>query len=328
MREAFTIASTQYVEYLVDFWNALRAHYLPHSNEYVSPPSLVVVRPWFATIEYNREIGDKGTLKKSCLPPRWRLLMAEIIQCLGGKTGRLDQILNNDATILYCLEKEVQVDFAKIIWEDIILKLNKKTREKVVPTLDTELHKEDLQAAGDPTFLGVSSKEGAHPQLSSASGCDASVDSTADADPRKYAPNDPIPSQQGMDEGTKNYLIDHIFARTNSSVLVDKTKYVLDGLKTAHTISGTNEELGSEEMSKKIKMKDLSHLMQDTRSAFFTPNSLLDEPPLHQMKVKRSELKDIKNLKTLQFHLLHLLNLFNCKSCWIKLTYFSLKRTS
>nr|GEV18921.1 retrovirus-related Pol polyprotein from transposon TNT 1-94 [Tanacetum cinerariifolium] len=31
---------------------------------------------WFATIGYNKEIGAKGTVKKSCLPPRWRLLMA------------------------------------------------------------------------------------------------------------------------------------------------------------------------------------------------------------------------------------------------------------
>ncbi|GKF70156.1 hypothetical protein Tco_0203213, partial [Tanacetum coccineum] len=35
---------------------------------------------------------------------------------------------------------------------------------------------------------------------------------------------------------------------------------------------------GSEEMSKKIKMEDLSHLMQDKRSAFFTPDSPPDEP--------------------------------------------------
>ncbi|GJZ35353.1 hypothetical protein Tco_0581170 [Tanacetum coccineum] len=142
--------------------------------------------------------------------------------------------------------------------------------------VDTELHKEDLQAAGDPTFLGVASEEGAHPQLSS--GCDASTDFTAEADPGKSAPNDPIPSQQGMDEGTKNYLIDQIFAGTNPSVLVDKTKSAKDRLKTAHTVSSTNEESGSEEMLKKIKMEDLSHLMQDTRSAFFTPDFPPDEP--------------------------------------------------
>ncbi|GKE43820.1 hypothetical protein Tco_1471104, partial [Tanacetum coccineum] len=83
------------------FRNALRAHYLPHSSMYVSPPSITIVRPWFATI--------------------------------GGKTGDLDQISNKDATIRYCLANGVKVDYARLIWEDIIHKLSKKTREKVVP---------------------------------------------------------------------------------------------------------------------------------------------------------------------------------------------------
>ncbi|GKE21260.1 hypothetical protein Tco_1432772, partial [Tanacetum coccineum] len=42
-------------------------------------------------IGYSGEIGAKGTLKNSFLPPRWRLLMGQIIQCLGGKTDGLDQ---------------------------------------------------------------------------------------------------------------------------------------------------------------------------------------------------------------------------------------------
>nr|GEU56874.1 retrovirus-related Pol polyprotein from transposon TNT 1-94 [Tanacetum cinerariifolium] len=53
---------------------------------------------------YGEAIEAKGTLKKSLLPPRWRLLMAQIIQCLRGETGG---------------------------FEDIINKLNKKTKEKV-----------------------------------------------------------------------------------------------------------------------------------------------------------------------------------------------------
>nr|GFC13804.1 hypothetical protein [Tanacetum cinerariifolium] len=138
------------------------------------------------------------------------------------------------------------VDHAKIIWDDLIHKLNKKTREKIVlyhssktflttekapqgkkpgattglkskrslkhtsesktkasksqtgqskiethfssakdkrpshplpPTLVVgKMHKEAQQAAGGPTSLGATSKEGAHPQLSS-------VNSTAEADP-------------------------------------------------------------------------------------------------------------------------------------------------
>ncbi|GJT77417.1 hypothetical protein Tco_1044142 [Tanacetum coccineum] len=52
---------------------------------------------------------------------------------IGGKTGGLDQISNKDATILYFLANGVKVDYAKIIWEDLIHKLNKKTREKIIP---------------------------------------------------------------------------------------------------------------------------------------------------------------------------------------------------
>ncbi|GKA18488.1 hypothetical protein Tco_0698403 [Tanacetum coccineum] len=100
---------------------------------YVPPPSITTVRPWFATIWYRGEIGAKETLKKSCLTPRWRLLMAQIMQCLGGKIGGLDQISNKDATILYCLANGVKVDYVQIIWEDLIHQLNKKTIEKIVP---------------------------------------------------------------------------------------------------------------------------------------------------------------------------------------------------
>ncbi|GKA88184.1 hypothetical protein Tco_0809948 [Tanacetum coccineum] len=66
---------------IITFRNALRAHYLPYISMYVPPPSITVVRPWFETIGYCREIG---------------------------------------------------VDYVRMIWEDIIHKLNKKTKEKVV----------------------------------------------------------------------------------------------------------------------------------------------------------------------------------------------------
>ncbi|GJW02122.1 hypothetical protein Tco_1560978 [Tanacetum coccineum] len=85
---------------------------------------------------YSREIGAKGTLKKSFLPPRWRLLMGQIIQCLGGKTGGLDQISNKDATILYCLDNGVDGsneesradDLSKKIKLEDLLKFLKDTR--------------------------------------------------------------------------------------------------------------------------------------------------------------------------------------------------------
>ncbi|GKB26982.1 hypothetical protein Tco_0866383 [Tanacetum coccineum] len=114
LRKPFTRSPNMYKEYLAEFWysaqalenskvsfsiptggifgevrvntfrNAIGAHYLPHSSEYVAPPSIDVVRKWLLTIGYGEEVSAKGNLKNSLLPPRWRLLMAQIIQCFGG----------------------------------------------------------------------------------------------------------------------------------------------------------------------------------------------------------------------------------------------------
>ncbi|GKC54013.1 hypothetical protein Tco_1076758 [Tanacetum coccineum] len=92
-----------YKEYLAEFWNAIGAHYLAHFGEYVAPPSIDVVRQWFLTIGYGEEVSAKGTLKKSLLPLGWSLTNG------------------------------INIDYANIFWEDIILKLKKKQREKVVP---------------------------------------------------------------------------------------------------------------------------------------------------------------------------------------------------
>ncbi|GKE75690.1 hypothetical protein Tco_1537731, partial [Tanacetum coccineum] len=72
-------------------------------------------------------------------------------------------------------------------------------------------------------------------------------------------------------------------------VLVDQTKSAGDGLKTAHTDSGTNKESIANEISKKIKLEDLPDLLKDTTSAFFTPNSPQDEPIIVSNKSEEEE---------------------------------------
>nr|GEU39537.1 hypothetical protein [Tanacetum cinerariifolium] len=302
LKEAFTRALTQYKEDLSEFWyttkildnskvwvstptcevrgeigittfrNALKAHYLPHSTMYVPPPSITTV------------------------------------------------------------------DYAKIIWDDLIHKLNKKTREKIVPYLRfislllehmaTEYENEELtinptqvynvhnltlkpNQPEEPPFTdhlkAICKKLGATTGLrskrslkhtseskteasksqtgqskietQSSSAKDKSLshplpptpvvgemhkeahqaasDSIAEADPRLSAPNDSIPPQQGMDEGTKNTSYEHIFAGFNPNVLIDKTKSIGDGLKTVHTESGASNELGADEISKKYQKKEL-----------------------------------------------------------------------
>ncbi|GKB77289.1 hypothetical protein Tco_0944184 [Tanacetum coccineum] len=64
---------------------------------------------------------------------------------------------------------------------------------------------------------------------------------------------------------------------TNPSVLMDQTIYAGDGLKTGHANLGTNEESKANDISKKIKLEDLSDLLKDTRSTFFNPDSPQDK---------------------------------------------------
>ncbi|GKB90423.1 hypothetical protein Tco_0962695 [Tanacetum coccineum] len=117
-------------------------------------------------IGYSDPIEATSALKKSCLPPRWQLLMAQIIQCLRGKTGGYDQITNKDAMILYCLENRVKIRFAKLIWDDLLSKLKKKQRERVVNHSRPSVLKMGMRNSKLPNLL--SQLEGRYPKVGKA----------------------------------------------------------------------------------------------------------------------------------------------------------------
>ncbi|GJV80226.1 hypothetical protein Tco_1516096 [Tanacetum coccineum] len=123
------------------------------------------------------------------------------------------------------------------------------------------MHKEAQQAAGGPTSLGATSKEIAHPYLSS--GHDASANSIAEADPRNSTPNNSIPSQQ------------------------DQTKSAGDGLKTIHTDSD-KPIIVSYESEKKVEVD------KDKDTHVTSHDSQKDE--LEQQKAKaEAEITSLKS---------------------------------
>nr|GEU60984.1 hypothetical protein [Tanacetum cinerariifolium] len=164
------------------------------------------------------------------------------------------------------------------------------------------MFKKDQQTADGPTSLRVTSKEGAHPLLSSsmstftnvkpiysdsviihfesASGYDASADPIAGIS----APIDSLPPQQGKDEGTKNYSLDHLFAGTNPNVLANKTKSVSDGLE----IVLTTPETGT---SNATKPKD-------------DPIIVVDDTKEDEEEDKNEEIHSTTNDETSQKHIL------------------------
>ncbi|GJT49519.1 hypothetical protein Tco_0975676 [Tanacetum coccineum] len=103
------------------------------------------------------------------------------------------------------------------------------------------------------------------------------------------APNDSYLNNRIWMKRTKHYSFDHLFCRVYLSVLVDKPRSARDGLKTANTDSGTNEESRADDISKKINLEDLSEFLKDTRSAFFTPDSHNDDRIIVTYKSEEEE---------------------------------------
>ncbi|GJT06471.1 retrovirus-related pol polyprotein from transposon TNT 1-94 [Tanacetum coccineum] len=97
------IACTKGEVGLTSFGNAIGANYLPYLKDYVDLPNQSVVKQFFTEIGYNDQIEATGTLRKSY------------------------------AMILYCMANGVKIDFAKVIWYDLLSKLQKKHKEKVIP---------------------------------------------------------------------------------------------------------------------------------------------------------------------------------------------------
>ncbi|GKB90960.1 hypothetical protein Tco_0963232 [Tanacetum coccineum] len=125
--------------------------------------------------------------------------------------------------------------------------------------VDVGMHKKDQQESA--SFIIHSE---------STSGRDASADSTDEAGLGKSAPNDSIPQQQGMDEGTQNNSFDQLSAGTGPNVLTDKTQ--------SEASLGGDKFTSSNEIFKKIKLEDLSKLVQNVKADFMDLDFPEDDP--------------------------------------------------
>ncbi|GJT97825.1 hypothetical protein Tco_1093343 [Tanacetum coccineum] len=151
--------------------------------------------------------------------------------------------------------------------------VSSKVETKVSTPMDTGIHKEDQQATGGPTSLGVTSEARGNPQLSSgmsafnlnepiysasfiiysesASGNDASAASTAEDDPGNSAPSD-FTKPNMLVKGLETVLTQPITGKRGSSV--------------ASQIK--------EETSNTIKLEDLAKLVSHVQPSF----KYLDSP--------------------------------------------------
>ncbi|GKD18783.1 hypothetical protein Tco_1207941 [Tanacetum coccineum] len=256
--------------------------------------------------------------------------MAQIIQCLGGKTSGFDQISNKDATILYYLANGVQIDFARLIWDDIISKFKKRNREKVIPyprflSLLLE-HKMDGYGTDELNqwnfkiqtplltlrrgFPKANSLEqnlyigrNQLPQntilystilhYESASGHEASAASIAKANLKIFAPNDSVSKQQGIVKGNEIFSFYHIIAGTTLHVLVDKTKFASEMLETILTEPTTEKDASNAER----ELEDLSKLILNVEVDFLDLDLPEDDEPIIVQDEDKEETLNSKLVK-------------------------------
>ncbi|GJZ91403.1 hypothetical protein Tco_0663330 [Tanacetum coccineum] len=299
-REPFTKSPNMYKEYLAEFWysaktlenskvsfsiptggiygevgvntfrNAIGAHYLPHSSEYVAPPSIDIIRPWFEIIRGKTrgfdQISDKDAIILHSLANGINIDYAMIFQAPkpSSNTERVPQGINPGAKPGYkkhsTSSKQPSVSSSKVTrcgsskaptgFKINHLKRNKKSSSSMYSNLSqtsaftlvvAEMHKEEQQASGDPKSLGVTTSFIIHSE--SVLGYNASADSIAEADLGLSAPNDSIPQQQGMDEGTKNTSFNHISTEEETS----RTIKLEDLAKLVSHVQESFKDLGSPE---------------------------------------------------------------------------------
>ncbi|GJX65733.1 hypothetical protein Tco_0300076 [Tanacetum coccineum] len=273
------------------FRNAIGAHYLPHSSEYVVPPSIHIVRPWFKTIRHGEVKLPKGLSKRVFFLLDGDKLVAFKAPNPSSNVERVPQGTKPGDKPRY----KKHSTFSKQPF------VSSKEGTK-----DIEMHKEDQQATGGSASLGVTNKARANPQLSSGmstfnlnetiystsfiihsesvSRNDASAASTTEADLGNSAPSDFVPQKQGMNEGTKNTSYNHLFLGTDPHVLADQTTSVSEWLETILTQPITGKGASSvarqieEETSNTIKLEDLAKLVSHVQPSFKDLDSPKDDP--------------------------------------------------
>nr|GEV27337.1 hypothetical protein [Tanacetum cinerariifolium] len=237
---------------------------LGHDLDYVELPTKSIGKQIFQKIGYNEPITT-GNLKNSCLPPKWQLLIAKIIHCLGGKTVGYNQITTKYAMILHCLANGVKIDFAKLVWDYVEL-----------PT--KSIGKQFFQKIGynEPITTGNLKNSCLSPKWQ------LLIAKIIQCLGGKTVGYNQITTKYAMILHCLANVVKIDFAKliwgTNPSVFINKTKFVGDGLETAYTKTETRKKPKTEHWfgydtdvdapfsssNEEIRMEDLTELVQKT----------------------------------------------------------------
>nr|GEU99877.1 putative zinc finger, BED-type [Tanacetum cinerariifolium] len=287
---------------VTSFRNAIGANYLAHSRNYEAIPSIETFREWFPTIRYIGTIKAKGTLKKVFLPLRWKLLIPQIILCLGGRlilkknqaerppfTAHMLAICNAAELVTFKAPNSSADTMKRIflIGSPTCHSIRKKKSSLANDSNPSQppastlvvvgIHKEALQATRELTSLGVSSKERANPRL-------ISVVSTSKTKP-VFSDSTILYFESASEHKATTASTaeaDTGISAPNDSVLNNKgTKNIEKEAIFGDNEFNTSTDLTcSDDAKKEIKIEDLSKLILNVEVDFMDLDSLEDDEPI------------------------------------------------
>ncbi|GJX62873.1 hypothetical protein Tco_0295773 [Tanacetum coccineum] len=270
-------------------------------------------------IGYEEEVSAKGTLRKSLLPPRVPQGTKP-----GAKPGHKKNSSSKQPSIS---SKEATKGGSSKAPTGSKTSHSKKRKESssamdsnpsqtlIFTLVDPGMHKEDQQANGGPTSLGVTSEARANPQpgsgmssfslnepiysiffiihSESALGNDASAAFTAEVDLGNYAPSDFVPQQQGMNEGTKTlHMITYLQVNSVASQIKEETSSTIkleDLVKLVSYVQPSFKDLDLPKVDHVIVVNDSDEVEDDEVHAtenFETEDTLSQE---YKLKLKKNK---------------------------------------
>ncbi|GJV46968.1 hypothetical protein Tco_1437180 [Tanacetum coccineum] len=270
------------------FRNAIGAHYLPHSSEYVAPPSIDIVRKWFDSIgKEGYKDGDVTLYPTQVFSVNnWALKpnqpeeppftdhMLAICSAAKPVVFKAPKLSSNAKRVSQGTKPRAQPRHKKHSNSSKQHSMSSKEATKggsfKAPTGSKTGHLKKKKDSGptmesNPSQTSVSTpvvtemhKDNQQEIGGPNSLGDASANSTTEGDPGKSTPSDFIPQQHGMNKGTKNTLYDRLFAGTDLHVLANQTQSVSEGLETV--LNQSTSDKGASNIAKQIEEVEASNL--------------------------------------------------------------------
>ncbi|GJZ36031.1 hypothetical protein Tco_0581848 [Tanacetum coccineum] len=126
----FKLNTKRYSFDLDTFRNMLQIYPKLPRHQFVDPPFEEEILTFMRELAYPGNIRIMSDVKVDILPQPWRTFRTIINKCLSSKVTGIDSLRLSRAQILWGLYDQQKVDYAYLLWEDLVFQIKNKESGK------------------------------------------------------------------------------------------------------------------------------------------------------------------------------------------------------